>query len=57
MYLPYAITGENMSVVAQQLILGEVTPEEAVELVEQNAQVWREQNPEYVENFKKWIEE
>jgi len=54
-YLPWAITGENIVAVVEQLILKRVTPEEAAALVEKNAEEWRTLNPEYVENYKKWI--
>jgi raffinose/stachyose/melibiose transport system substrate-binding protein len=54
-YLPYAITGESICSIVQQLILKEVTPQEAAASVEASAEEWRSQNPEYVQNYEKWL--
>jgi raffinose/stachyose/melibiose transport system substrate-binding protein len=40
----------------QQLVTGQLTPEQAAQAYEDAAAKWRENNPQGVENFKIWIE-
>ena len=41
--------------IGQALVSGSLTAEEAAQRYEEAAQKWRENNPQAVENFKKWV--
>ena len=52
--LPWAIIEKGLVIGGQALILGEFTPREAADNMEQAAVEWREQNPELLEHYKIW---
>jgi len=54
--IPYAIIGDGLIPAGQQLIMGLITPEEAGEMVEEEAERWRSMHPESAENFSIWFE-
>jgi ABC-type glycerol-3-phosphate transport system substrate-binding protein len=51
--LPYAILDGALPA-GQKLVAGEITPAEAAQLTQDAAQRWRDENPEALENYKKW---
>jgi hypothetical protein len=51
--LPYAILDGALPA-GQKLVAGEITPAEAAQMTEDAAQRWRDENPEALENYKKW---
>lgn len=55
--LPYMILGDGVLSAGQKLVTGEIGPEEAGQMVESAAELWRETSPEAVEKYKKWATE
>lgn len=56
-WLPYEIVGEGLIPAFQQLWAGDVTPEQAADVVEDAAARYRELNPEMLDIFRDWMAE
>jgi len=52
--IPYAPIGEGMIPAGQLMILGDISPKEAADQMEQVTEEWRSQNPEELANYKIW---
>jgi multiple sugar transport system substrate-binding protein len=56
-WLPYEIVGEGLIPAFQKLWAGEVTPQEAADIVEDAASRYRELNPDVLDIFRDWMVE
>jgi raffinose/stachyose/melibiose transport system substrate-binding protein len=54
-YLPSQIDREAVFSAVDKIVLGEATPEEAAQFIEDYAQRWRTENPDTVATLKKWL--